>query len=178
MRVIAGEFRSRLLKSVPGTDTRPTPDRLRESLFSILQPQLEGAVFLDAYSGTGAVGIEALSRGAREAIFIESSSTALRVLQENLTSLRLLTRARVIRGKSVGQLGQHKADIIFLDPPYNDPEEYQRCLEVLSAAATPAIVIAQHASREKVPEAVGALARYRVVKQGDNSLSFYRLSQS
>ena len=80
MRVIAGEFRSRKLKSLPGMDTRPTPDRLRESLFSILQPRIEGSVFIDAYAGTGAVGIEALSRGAARVVFLERNAAAVRVI--------------------------------------------------------------------------------------------------
>src|SRR4051812_34228767 len=87
MRVIGGEFRSRKLISIPGLTTRPTPDRLRESLFNILQPRIEGAVFLDAYAGTGAVGIEALSRGAAHAIFIERSREAMDAIRENLSAL-------------------------------------------------------------------------------------------
>src|SRR5215471_15713534 len=87
VRVIAGEFRSRLLKSLPGLDIRPTPDRLREALFNILAPRLEGAVFADLYAGTGAVGIEALSRGARRAIFVEQKAAAARVIRENLKAL-------------------------------------------------------------------------------------------
>ena len=87
MRVIAGRFRSRKLKSVPGLDTRPTPDRLRESLFNVLAPSIEGAIFVDAYAGTGSVGIEALSRGAERAVFIERSRGAIAVLRENLASL-------------------------------------------------------------------------------------------
>ena len=87
MRVIAGEFRSRVLKTLPGMDVRPTPDRLREALFSILAPRLKGAVFLDAYAGTGSVGIEALSRGASRAVFIEKNRAAMLVIRENLRSL-------------------------------------------------------------------------------------------
>ena len=87
MRVIGGEFRSRALKSLPGLDVRPTPDRLREALFNVLAPRIEGVVFADLYAGTGAVGIEALSRGAAKAIFVEQKHAAVRAIRENLRSL-------------------------------------------------------------------------------------------
>src|SRR4029078_4413067 len=99
MRVIAGEFRSRRLKTLEGLDTRPTPDRLRESLFSILAPEIEDTVFIDAYAGTGAVGIEALSRGAARAIFIERSKAAAGVIRENLRTLNLTKHAEVLQGR-------------------------------------------------------------------------------
>lgn len=170
MRVIAGEFRSRKLASVPGTMVRPTPDRLRETLFSILAPVIEGATFVDAYAGSGAVGIEAISRGASRAIFIESTTPALEVLRANIASLGIQGRANVMRGKAAQALPGCKADIVFLDPPYTDPEEYALSM----AAAKAPIVIAQHATRQVLEERYGALARYRTLKQGDNTLSFYR----
>lgn len=174
MRVIAGEFRSRVLKSVPGLDTRPTPDRLRESLFSILAPRLEGCTFLDAFAGTGAVGIEALSRGAARAVFIESNPAALRTLQENIESLGLTPRAQIVRGKASSLIARYGADIVFLDPPYEAYREYDACLKSLAESEQlPSLAIAQHASRYKLTEAYGKLARVRIVRQGDNSLSFY-----
>src|SRR5580658_3833415 len=97
MRVIGGEFRSRVLKSVPGLDVRPTPDRLREALFSILAPRIEGAVFTDLYAGTGSVGIEALSRGAAKAIFVETNRAAVSVIRENLRSMGLEARSLVLQ---------------------------------------------------------------------------------
>ena len=106
MRVIAGEFRSRRLKSIPGLDTRPTPDRLRETLFDILAPKIENVTFLDAYAGTGAVGIEALSRGAAHAIFVEKNRAAVDVIRENLRSLDLEQRATVVLGKVAFELAQ------------------------------------------------------------------------
>src|ERR1700733_9942186 len=84
MRVIGGEFRSRLLKSLPGLEVRPTPDRMREALFNVLAPRIGGVVFADVYAGTGAVGIEALSRGASWAVFIEQNRAAVDVIRENL----------------------------------------------------------------------------------------------
>src|SRR5882724_8089704 len=125
MRVIAGEFRSRKLKSLEGLDTRPTPDRLRESLFSILQPWIEGAVFIDAYAGTGAVGIEALSRGAARVLFLERNPAAVRVIDDNLYSLGIGNRGKVVRGRVSNQLRAHGtgASIVFLDPPYGLDDE-------------------------------------------------------
>src|SRR5262249_17472890 len=119
MRIIAGEFRSRRLKSIPGAVTRPTPDRLREALFNILQHRIEGATFLDAYAGTGAVGIEALSRGASHAWFLEKNRAALDVIRENLATLGLERRATVVTGPAALTIGHHRADIVFLDPPYD-----------------------------------------------------------
>src|ERR1700691_4536001 len=97
MRVIAGEFRSRIIKSLPGLDVRPTPDRLREALFSILAPRIDGAVFTDLYAGTGAVGIAALSRGAARAVFVEANRAAIQVIRANLKSLGLEARAQVLQ---------------------------------------------------------------------------------
>ncbi|HVP49300.1 MAG TPA: 16S rRNA (guanine(966)-N(2))-methyltransferase RsmD [Bryobacteraceae bacterium] len=172
MRVIGGEFRSRRLKSIPGLATRPTPDRLRETLFDILGSRVEGAVFLDAYAGTGAVGIEALSRGAARAVFIERGKSAVKVLRENLASLGIESRAAVVLGAAVPLVGRHKADIVFLDPPYDREDEYGLLLQIL-AEEPPALVIAQHSVRLRLPETSGRLSRRRVVRQGDNALSLY-----
>jgi 16S rRNA (guanine(966)-N(2))-methyltransferase RsmD len=172
MRVIAGEFRSRRLKSIPGAATRPTPDRLRETLFDILAPQMEGATFLDAYAGTGAVGIEALSRGARHAYFLERNRTALAAIRENLASLGLEARASVIGGPVLSNLARHPADIVFLDPPYDQEREYHPALELLSKTA-PAFIIVQHSARLALAESYSGLRRTRLVKQGDNVLSFF-----
>jgi 16S rRNA (guanine966-N2)-methyltransferase len=190
MRIIGGEFRSRVLKSVPGLEVRPTPDRLREALFNILSngpvDRIKGAVFADVYAGTGAVGIEALSRGAARAIFIEHSQTAVNVIRENLRSLGLAARAQVRQGRASVVLAQISKTveidgaIVFLDPPYSLKQEYERSLSILGErspdpelARTMPLVIAQHASREELAESYGNLRRVRVVKHGDNALSFY-----
>ena len=175
MRIIGGEFRSRRLKSVPGLAARPTPDRLRETLFDILAPRLQGAIFLDAYAGSGAVGIEALSRGAAHAVFLERNRAALDVLRENLRSLGLEGQATVIAGPVLLHLSQHPADIVFLDPPYKLEGEYSAAFNILSEAP-PVLAIAQHSSRFALEESYGALLRTRVVEQGDNCLSFYKAS--
>jgi 16S rRNA (guanine(966)-N(2))-methyltransferase RsmD len=170
MRVIAGELRSRRLKGVPGLATRPTPDRLRETLFDILGPRIEGATFVDAYTGTGAVGIEALSRGARHAYFLESNRAALTVLRENLATLGLEARATVMPGRVQITLPRCRADLVFLDPPYDREEEYTMALEAL-AEAPPALIIVQHSVRFELTG--GPLREVRRVRQGDNALSFF-----
>ncbi|HWQ52377.1 MAG TPA: 16S rRNA (guanine(966)-N(2))-methyltransferase RsmD [Bryobacteraceae bacterium] len=173
MRVIGGEFRSRRLKSIPGMATRPTPDRLRETLFNVLAPSIERAVFLDAYAGTGAVGIEALSRGAARAIFLERSRPAAAVLRENLRALGLEERSRVEQSPAATALARNRADIVFLDPPYEQEGEYSAAMRAL-AADPPALVVMQHSVRFTPQESYGALARTRTLKQGDNALSFYK----
>lgn len=172
MRIIGGEFRSRRLKSPLGMETRPTPDRLRESLFNILAPRIEGAVFVDAYAGGGSVGIEAISRGARRAVFIERNRANVALIRENLASLHAEDRAQLIHGGAATYLGNLVADIYFLDPPYDRPGEYESSFRALESRAG-ALVIAQHATREKLADEYGPLRRTRIVKQGDNSLSFY-----
>jgi 16S rRNA (guanine966-N2)-methyltransferase len=177
MRVIGGEFRSRRLKSPEGLAVRPTPDRLREALFNILASLIRAeTVFVDCYSGGGSVGIEALSRGAARAIFIERSRQAVRVLETNLRSLGLEGRARVIHGSAGTYLASQRGDIFFVDPPYELNKEYDKTLEILGGMSAEVIIV-QHSSKRLLPECAGRLIRYRVVKQGDNSLSFYRPAQ-
>ncbi len=172
MRVIAGEFRSRRLKSIAGLATRPTPDRLRQTLFDILGSRVEGAVFLDAYAGTGAVGIEALSRGAARAIFIEKNKNAAQVIRENLASLGIENRALLVVSAALSALAIHKADIVFLDPPYDREAEYAPALKLLGESATQ-LAIAQHSTRLALEDVYCELKRSRIVKQGDNALSIY-----
>ena len=189
MRVIAGTFRSRLLLSPPGTETRPTSDRLRETLFNILAPRIDGSRFVDLYAGTGAVGIEAISRGAEFVWFAEKAEPAWRTLRKNLAALKIAsgyaledrgTGALLQRLGKLGQPGQ-LIDIVFLDPPWEAEAEYAATLGFLGSAAgskllaPDAIVIAEHATRSKfaLADRYGVLARTRLYKQGDASLSFY-----
>lgn len=177
MRIIAGEFRSRRLQTLPGLDTRPTPDRLRESLFSILHPRLPGCVFIDAYAGSGAVGLEALSRGARRVVLLEKSRPAAAVLKENIASLGVTQQVDFRLGDVLKLLPQClPADIVFLDPPYEQTPAYERCLEAL-AKQPPGLVIVQHAARQKLPEAVDSLRQSRTMRQGDNMLTFYEAEE-
>ena len=178
MRVIGGEFRSRRLKTVEGWATRPTPDRLRETLFDVLAGRIEGAVFVDAYAGTGAVGIEALSRGAARCVFIESARRAVEAIRENLRALGIEGRASVVAGKVVAALGRQAGDIVFMDPPYEMEGEYAGALgeigkEDTSQESGVRMAIAQHSVRFDPGDVHGRLRRVRVLRRGDNALSFY-----
>ena len=186
MRVIAGQYRSRPLTAPKGMDTRPTSDRLRETLFNVLAPRIEGSVFLDLYAGSGAVGIEALSRGAKEAIFVESAETALRAIRTNLTALNiqggyaLEARTAVAAMKRLAFSGR-TVDIAFLDPPYADTAEYELALgqfggESRELLAEGAIVVAEHLKKLTLNDSYSELRRYRTLKQGDSILSFYSIS--
>lgn len=122
MRVIAGTARSLPLKAPDGLDTRPTTDRIKETLFNMLQADIPGAVFVDLFSGSGGIGIEALSRGARKAYFVDNSPKALSCIQQNLTFTKTEDRAIVLKQDAVTALNsiyEKEADIIFMDPPYN-----------------------------------------------------------
>lgn len=172
MRVIGGEFRSRRLKALPGLETRPTPDRLRETLFNILAPRLEGTVFLDAYAGTGSVGIEALSRGARRAIFVDRRRAAVEVIRQNLALLDLSGRAEVYCGKALTVIERVQADIVFLDPPYALEGEYAAALTTLGSSPNH-LVIVQTFNKLRLKDRYGALSQVRTVRQGDHVLRFF-----
>ncbi len=184
MRVIAGKFRSRTLRSLKGQALRPTSDRLRETLFNILGPAIQGAVFIDLFSGTGAVGIEALSRGARGAFFIEQHAPAAALIRRNVDSLQIgkeadIHCADVLRGLERLEARHVHAEFIFLDPPYAASEEYEKVLEYLGESpllAPGGRVIAEHLKKHALPERAGELELARVVAQGDAALSFYRLA--
>lgn len=177
MRVIGGELRSRRLRSLPGLALRPTPDRLRETLFDILAPRIPGCCFLDAYAGSGAVGIEALSRGAARAIFIEKRRAAAGVIRENLAALGLEQRAEVVTSAALACLGRVSPDIAFLDPPYELERECGSALRLLGQTPPPLVVV-QHPARLALKDNYGALQRFRLVKQGSNALSFFERQPS
>ncbi len=188
MRVIAGTYRSRILKSLKGLALRPTSDRLRETLFNVLGPTVSRARFLDLFAGTGAVGIEAISRGASEVVFVENHAPAAALIRKNLDSLGVRAGATVLGMDALRGLetlaasrksGSAPFDFVFLDPPYSATEEYTRVLRFLGSAsflAPGSIVIAEHRHNFELPARSGALVRYRVLKQGDAALSFYRQS--
>jgi 16S rRNA (guanine966-N2)-methyltransferase len=189
MRVIAGTYRSRILKSLKGLALRPTSDRLRETLFNVLGPAIAGARFVDIFAGTGAVGIEALSRGAAEVVFIEKHPPAVALIRKNLESLGVRSGATVLGADALRGLEKLTAkhapddppfDFVFLDPPYAAAEEYERVLRVLGSAtclAPGSVVIAEHHKKFDLPVHAGSLTRFRVLKQGDAALSFYRLGR-
>lgn len=189
MRVIAGTFRSRLLVSPRGTATRPTSDRLRETLFNIISTRIEGSHFVDLYAGTGAVGIEAVSRGAAQVWFAENAAPALAAIQANLTALKI-TRGITIEDRGTGAVLQRLAksakpiDIVFLDPPYEAEAEYEGTLNFFGSArgrqilSPDAVVVAEHATKSTLPARFGALQQYRNLRQGDAALSFYRFADT
>ena len=184
MRIIAGQYRSRPLKSLPGLDLRPTSDRLRETLFNVLAASntLEGSVWLDLFAGTGAVGIEAISRGARQVYFVESERKHARLLRDNLRALKIVEGFDVYESEVAAALRSLDAsgetcDFCFLDPPYHMRGVYERTLEFLgeSRMVGPAsIVIAEHEKKFDPGEKFGALVRYRKIVQGDTGLSLYQ----
>jgi len=186
MRVIAGIYRSRILKSLKGMSLRPTSDRLRETLFNVLGHDLSGTRFVDVFAGTGAIGIEALSRGASEVVFIENHAPAATLIRRNLESLQITTGATVTTADALAGLEKlarkHRSDgitydYVYLDPPYAEQGEYSRVLRFLGAAnflSQDGAVIAEHRRSFDPPEKAGRLERARVLQQGDAVLSFYR----
>ncbi|HTV64144.1 MAG TPA: 16S rRNA (guanine(966)-N(2))-methyltransferase RsmD [Bryocella sp.] len=186
MRIIAGQFRSRPLRSMPGLELRPTSDRLRETLFDVLSAarDLSGTVWLDLFAGTGAVGIEALSRGARQVYFVESEKKHARLLRDNLAALGITTGYELHEreaGKALPLLETTGVvcDFCFLDPPYARRGAYEQTLGSLAQSRLlqpVSIVIAEHEKKFDPGERFGALVRYRRLDQGDAALSFYKLA--
>lgn len=182
MRIIAGSHKGRRLLSPTTSNVRPTSGRVKEALFSILRDRIDGATMLDLFAGTGAIGIEALSRGAGRVTFVESHPTSLRLLQANLNQCRLLENTEIYPGETRAFL-QHAArhglafDIIFADPPYRD-DSANTLLPLLgqSAMILPhTVVILEHPTKHQIPPQVGPLNRVRQYRYGDSSLSLFRL---
>jgi 16S rRNA (guanine966-N2)-methyltransferase len=187
MRIVAGTYRSRILKSLKGLALRPTSDRLRETLFDVLGPEVEGSRFLDVFAGTGAVGIEAISRGAAQAVFIENHGPAATLIRRNLESLGVRSGFQILGEDALRGLtklaGKHRPgdagfDFVFVDPPYAAGEQYDRVLQFLGSAlflGPGATVIAEHRRTVELPEHVGVLRQTRILRQGDAALTFYRV---
>ncbi len=183
MRIIAGKYRGRKLKSPPSLQTRPTSDRLRETLFNILAPRIKGARVLDLCAGTGAVGIEALSRGASHVTFVDQSRKMCALIEANLETLKadddkieiVTAEASEFLRKRMKKVTE-PFDIIFFDPPYRDDCEPLLAYlgeSTASLLSKEGIVIVEHFSKNVLNEEFGELKRCRVLKQGDSSLSFY-----
>jgi 16S rRNA (guanine966-N2)-methyltransferase len=189
MRVIAGKFRSRPLASAVGRDLRPTAGRLRETLFNVLTAgnpgALERTVWIDLYAGTGAVGIEAISRGSGMVYFVDSAAQAVDLIRRNLLSLKIDSGFEVmgqdaVRGLRALELRATAADFVFLDPPYKMAEEYRSTLHALSHSTVlkpESIVMAEHLKKFDPGDAFDSLQRYRTLEQGDAALSFYRMGK-
>jgi 16S rRNA (guanine(966)-N(2))-methyltransferase RsmD len=200
MRVIAGTYRSRQLTAPRGTETRPTSDRLRETLFNILAPRIPNCRFADLYAGTGAVGIEAISRGAAHVWFTEKSEPALASIRANLKTLKI-THGFTLEERGTGALLERLAknaqkaeaansrapellDLVYLDPPWEAEAEYTSTLHLLGSArgrqllAPGALIIAEHNSKSQLAARFGDLIQTRTLKQGDAALTFYALPES
>ena len=187
MRIIAGSLRRRTIEAPAGLATRPTSDRLRETLFNVLAPRMKDATFLDLYAGSGAVGIEALSRGAARVTFVERVPTALKVMRGNLEKLGVREGFRIEASNVAAYLRragvERGFDVVFLDPPYDAADEYGMALGLLGGAAMGllaegAVVIAEHRRKETLNEEYGSLQRTRLLLQGDAALSFYRVIEA
>ena len=185
MRIISGTYRGFRLKTLKSGNLRPTSDQLRETLFDVLGSQLEGSTFLDAYAGSGAVGLEALSRGAREVVFIEHHRRAAELIRRNLAALEIhdgfhVMSCQVLAGlERLAREGSH-FDFVFVDPPYSEVREYHHVLRQLGRGQLlfpTSVVIAEHSRHCLLEKQYGHLHRSRLLRHGDAQLAFYRLRQ-
>lgn len=182
MRIIGGIYRGRVLKTSRGPAVRPTSERLRESLFDVLGDSIRGAVFVDCYAGSGAVGLEALSRGAGQVFLIEEDRSVQLLIEQNLAALgsprnAVLVRASARRGLRRLEEQGVRGRFCFLDPPYGSPRERQQTLRWLSTSQwmePGGVMILQHGRKDSSEETLGLWKRTRVLAQGSNALSFYR----
>jgi 16S rRNA (guanine(966)-N(2))-methyltransferase RsmD len=176
MRIVAGRFRGRTLKTPSGASVRPTTDRLRETLFNVLAGRVGGAAVLDGFAGTGAVGIEALSRGAANVTFVESDPRAIRLIERNLERCGVSDRYAIIRAGFADAARRSPPglfDLVFLDPPYG-PDAIVGTLESAAPLVAPGgLLIFEHARRDAVPSRVASIAKTRDIDSGDSALSFY-----
>ena len=185
MRIISGHNRGQRIQTLKGTQLRPTSDQMRETLFDVLGPSVRGSKFLDAYAGSGAVGLEALSRGAKEAVFVESHRAASDLIRRNLAALKmedgfyLMTTKVLTAIERLNEEGE-PFDFIFLDPPYSEANEYHHTLRQLGRSrlvAPGSLVIAEHSRHYFLEEKYNRLERARSIRHGDTQLTFYKLGQ-
>ena len=177
MRIIAGLYKGRNLKSPPSMKVRPTSDRLRETLFNVIAPRIEDTRFLDLCAGSGAVGIEALSRGARYATFVDRSRRSCQLIEANVELCRIPEEQQEIYCSEANEFlrqTEDSWDLIYFDPPYK--EDYLKTLELIgSKNLLRDLLVVEHHHKNPLPDTVGSLRRTRVLKQGDSALSFYEL---
>jgi 16S rRNA (guanine966-N2)-methyltransferase len=182
LRVVAGIVKGHKLKTVKGMKTRPTSDMVKEALFNIIAGYVKEAEVLDIFAGTGSLGIEALSRGAKSAVFIDTDREAISVIRQNLESTRLANKAEIIKGDAFSVLdrlgsAQRKFDIILLDPPYhkNFVNETLKIVQKHGIIKPDGIIAVERDEHDSVNEAFGTLKLVRDQKYGGTVLSFYRL---
>jgi 16S rRNA (guanine(966)-N(2))-methyltransferase RsmD len=177
MRIIAGSLKGRRLRTPAWDGLRPTSDRLRETLFNILAGQIRGAFVLDGYAGTGAMGIEALSRGASAVVFVERDKRAAALIAENLSHCGVSEGYGIIRA-DIGRLnrpgGSRPFEVILLDPPYAETDLLACVMCAAPWLAVGGVLVLEHARRRIPSPSAGALTLTRVVQSGDSALSFYR----
>ena len=184
MRIISGTHRGLHLRTLKGGHLRPTSDQMRETLFDVLGPSIQGATFLDAYAGTGAVGIEALSRGANDVVFIEHHRAAAQLIRQNLAALKIdsgyfLLTCAVLTGLERLERDGECFDVVFLDPPYTEIREYHHTLRQLARGLLlrpSSVVVAEHSRHVELEESYLTLHRTRLLRHGDAQLAFYRLA--
>jgi 16S rRNA (guanine(966)-N(2))-methyltransferase RsmD len=182
VRIIAGAYRSRHLKATPPQGTRPTSDKLRETLFNILGESVRGCTFLDGCAGVGAIGIEAISRGAENVIFVDQSRKAVRMIRENLQSLKIDEGFKILEldlAKALDVCARDALvfDVAFIDPPYDRSDIYDdtlRMFDTRQLLSSNGVLIFEHSKRSELPETNGSLRKVRSLVQGDSALSFYR----
>lgn len=186
MRIISGYNRGQKIQTLKGAQIRPTSDQMRETLFDVLGPSVRDSTFLDGYAGSGAVGLEALSRGAKEVVFVEHHRAAMEIIRKNLAALKMETGFRLMNSKvltAIERLNEEgdPFDFIFLDPPYSEASEYHHALRQLgrSRLVLPgSLVIAEHSRHFFLEDQYSGLERTRSIRHGDAQLEFYRLSQT
>ena len=178
MRVITGKARGVQLKTPEGMQTRPTTDRVKEAMFSIVQFDIPGAAILDLFGGTGQLGIEALSRGARSAVFVDAGEPACRLIRENLKRTKLENQAKVIRSDYLSFLGRcsEQFDIIFLDPPYAEVflENALNHITEIDILRSGGIIVAERPLGKELPWEFEGYSRSRDYKYGSTLLTVYR----
>jgi 16S rRNA (guanine(966)-N(2))-methyltransferase RsmD len=179
LRIIAGSLRGRKLDSPTWEGVRPTSDKLRETLFNVIAPRVSQARVLDAFAGTGAIGIEALSRGASHVTFVDHDPRSLKLIQANLERCGVSDRYVIIRARLGGtprsplSRPTESIDLAVLDPPYDEPDLSAAIASVEPLLAPGGVLVLEHASKRAGPTSVGSLWRGRVVNSGDSALSFY-----
>jgi len=182
MRVIAGDYKGRRLKAVPGLNTRPTTDKVKESMFNIIGQLFAGGTALDLFAGTGGLGIEALSRGIDRAVFIDKDFKAIQTIKENVRELGLSDRAEVYKNdarRALEQLAERGVlfELVFLDPPYQKTLFYEELIlqmQELGLLLDGAVIVAEHSADVELPDRYDAAVRWRQATYGEISISFYR----
>lgn len=181
MRVISGICKGRPLKAVPGMSTRPTTDKVKESLFNIVGPYFDGGSVLDLFSGSGSLGLEALSRGMDQGIFVDKDQKAIQTIKANISACKMENQSEVHRNdvlRSLKALGKRNVqfDLIFMDPPYKIAQIIPTLIEEIEKAellAQDGMIICEHGEELSLPEQIGTFTKFRFEKYGITAISFF-----